>query len=481
MTRFEKIINGFVLSWAFFVLGTTAPAQDRDQLEGTKPNIVVFIADDVGWRDFGCYGNENIRTPNIDALAAGGLLFSDAFLTIPQCSPSRISILTGLYPHQTGAEDLHMPMPPDQVIVPTYLHNAGYFTGHMQKTHYGPAGMAQFQWYDRGLNKFGEFLDRAGENPFFLWVGFRDAHRPFDRDAVEQHHSPDEVEVPPYLLDNVETREELALYYDEISRMDGVIGSFVAELDRRNLRENTLVVFLSDNGAPFPRAKGSVYDSGIKTPLVFNWPGKIEAGGAHQRLASVIDLAPTFLALAGVSTPAHMEGRNLLEIMRDPNARGREHVFAERNWHDADEHIRAVRTVQYKLIHNAYLDLPHGTPSDLARSPSFQTLKAAFDAGTLTETQAMTFRAPRPAYELYDLSADPWETINLADDPNYREVFGELNAALEEWREATNDFGPEYRRRVDEIIRLTGEQVVDPIPPMTHLRPGDPVPFGQKE
>ena len=131
------------------------------------PNIIVFLADDVDWKDFGCYGNDAIRTPNIDALAKRGLKFENAFLTVAQCSPTRISILTGRYPHATGAEDLHMPLPEGMKIIPTHLKEAGYFSGHMKKTHYGKFGSQQFDWYDKGLTRFGDFLDATEENPFF--------------------------------------------------------------------------------------------------------------------------------------------------------------------------------------------------------------------------------------------------------------------------------------------------------------------------
>ena len=240
------------------------------------PNIIVFIGDDVGGKDFGCYGNKAIRTPNIDALAKRGIRFENAFLTIAQCSPSRISIMTGRYPHATGAEDLHMPLPAGTKMLPAHLKEAGYFTGHMAKTHYGSEGVKQFDWYNSRLTHFDKFLDKAEDNPFFLWVGFHDAHRPYTLGAVVPPHHPAKVIVPPYLADTLQTRADLALYYDEVSRLDGVIGDYVAMLKKRKELDNTLIVFISDNGMPFPRAKGTVYDSGISTPLIVSWPGTIK-------------------------------------------------------------------------------------------------------------------------------------------------------------------------------------------------------------
>jgi arylsulfatase A-like enzyme len=429
------------------------------------PNILVFLADDVGWSDFGCYGNDAIHTPNIDSLAQNGLRFTKAFLTSPQCSPTRISVLAGKYPHATGAEDLHMPLPEGEKLVPTYLKQAGYFTGHMRKTHYGPNGEKQFDWYSKDKLDFPGFLDKAGERPFFMWVGFRDAHRGYEDGAFDPPHDPAQVKVPPYLRDTPETRKDLAMYYDEIARLDSDIGTMVAELEKRGELENTLIVYFNDNGAPFPRAKGTLYDSGMRTALIAQWPAKIEAGGVQNTLASVIDLAPTFLEAAGVAVPEEMQGRSMLPVLLDASQKGREQVFAERNWHNGDEHMRCVRTQFYKLIHNNYTHLPHGTPSDLSASPSWAALAELRGTGQLSRAQEMLFDQPRPEWELYDTEADPWETNNLAYNPDYREVFLEMSAELFQWQEETGDFPPTSRTRPDNVDRYTGEKFTKEVAP----------------
>ncbi len=434
-------------------------------LRNDRPSILVFIGDDIGWKDYGCYGHPSIRTPHIDALAAGGLRFENAFLTTSSCSPSRISILSGRYPHQTGAEDLHMPLPADGVLVSTPLKRAGYYTGHMLKTHYGPNGMKQFDWYGKSVGAFPRFLDKAGERPFFMWVGFRDAHRPYKSGALDPPHDPAKVVVPAYLRDTPETRRDLALYYDEIGRMDRHIGQVVSELKRRKRFNNTLVVFLGDNGAPFPRAKGTVYDSGIATPLVVSWPSQVAAGGVHQGLASVIDLAPTFTDVAGLEQPSKMVGRSMLDVLRDPSRPGRPFIFAERNWHNADEHMRCVRTRTHKLITNAYLEKPFGHPADCSRCPSWQSLLQALGKKQLTAAQKLIFRSPRPMTELFDVSGDIDEFKNLADQPTHRSVRKELEAALASWRQRTGDFPASRRRRADNVDRVTGVKFTRQIGP----------------
>lgn len=444
---------------------TAQRATDHSSIAQQTPNILVLVADDAGWQDFGAYGSPAAKTPHLDALANAGVTFERAILTTPQCSPSRISILTGKYPHQTGAEDLHTPLPDGQRFVTSYLSPEGYLTGHLRKAHYGPNGNAQFDWYSEDLADFSAFLDTAGERPFFLWVGFVDPHRPYRNDAIVHRHDPNDVVVPGHLDDTPETRADLADYLDEIARMDSVIGTYMSELDRRGLRERTVVVFLSDNGAPFPRAKGSLYDAGIRTPLIVSWPQITDAGKRSTSLVSAIDLAPTFLDLAGISVPDDLEGVSLLTALRGDSTAGRVYAFSERNWHNCDEHMRSVTTDRYKLIRNAYLDVPHGTAADITSSPSWKALHVRKKAGTLTSEQSLLFTVPRPEYELYDLSVDPSEYRNLAYDPAYRETFEELSAVLEAWRVETDDFPPDRRRRGDNTDRYTGIKFTNDIPP----------------
>jgi N-sulfoglucosamine sulfohydrolase len=435
-----------------------------------RPNIIVFVADDLGWRDTGPYGNAAVRTPNIDRLARSGLLVQRAFGTTPQCSPSRISILSGKYAHATRTEDLHTPLPGGVRLLPSYLQARGYFTGHMAKTHYGPNAERQFQWYsDSTAPALSGFLDTAGTRPFFLWVGFHEPHRPYGPDLVAHPHSPTRVKLPPYLADTPETRADLARYYDAIARLDQTLGDMLAQLQRRGLRENTLVVFLSDNGAPLPREKGTLYDAGTRTPLVFSWPRVIRPGSVYDGgLVSTIDLTPTILEVAGATPAQGVQGKSFRELFTAPASYSApEYVFSERNWHDCDEHQRAVRTARYKLIRtDAYTDLPLCTAADIGASPSFLALRARAKAGRLTAAQARLFEVPRARLELYDLKADPWELRNLADDPAYAREVRELAAMLQEWIEQSDDFPAPYRVRDDNTDRISGVQVTTRIPPL---------------
>ena len=442
-----------------------------------RPNVVVFLADDAGM-DFGCYGNKGIHTPHIDRLAGEGIRFANAFLTAPQSSPSRTCMMTGQFPHTIGTEDLHTPIDETTRMLPYFFNQAGYATGTMLKTHWGANGDKQFTHRikagykpgqggltEESYRNYRDFLDENKDHPFFLWIGFIDPHRPYDRDACSRVNNPDEVTVPSFLVDTENTRRDLADYYDEISRMDRDIGIMLKDLEDRGLLDNTIIVFLSDNGRPFPRCKGSLYDTGIQTPLIFVWKNHILPRTVHDNgLVSSVDLAPTLLDLAGIGVPDSIYGESFKHLLLDPSKRGREYIFAERNWHDTDEYIRCVRTERYKLIYNAYFDLPYGVTIDLGSSPSWYDLRVAKKAGTLTREQALLFETPRPMIEIYDLAEDPGETENLADVPEYREIGKVLAKKLVEWQRETRDHPWWTRRRVDQNDRVTGFPLYDSRP-----------------
>ena len=425
------------------------------------PNILVFIADDAGWKDFGCYGNEAIKTPHVDYLAENGLKFNNVFLTSPQCSPSRTSILTGQFAHTLRTEDLHTPLASNYTIIPGYLKEKGYYSGLIQKAHLGPDAIKQFDFFDPAtnesqINEFNTFLDNAGNKPFFMWYAFSDPHRDYQKNTIPEPHNPDKVIVPPYLVDTPETRKDIALYYDEISRLDKNIGLAIKSLEERGLIENTLIIFLSDNGSPFTRAKGTLYDAGIKTPFIFYWKGKITPNQINNQLFSVINLAPTILDIAGISPKKDMFGKSMYQLIQGKTIDADKYIYSERNWHDCDEHIRTVRSDTFKLIKNAYIEWPHGTAADLASSPSHQELVKLKQEGKLKPEQLLIFQTPRPTIELYNVIEDPEEFNNLASDRKYRKIIQELHEELYNWMKKTNDFHPSKRRRMDGTDRVTG-------------------------
>ncbi len=194
--------------------------------------------------------------------------------------------------------------------------------------------------------------DRPRDKPFFLWLASLDPHRDYEPGTIPEPHRPEDVVVPPYLPDVPEVRNDLALYYDEISRLDHYVGEVLAELDRQGVAGETLVLFLSDNGRPFPRCKTTLYDSGIRTPFLVRWPGHVRPGSRCGSLVSTIDIAPTVLKLAGIEPGPSFQGKDFSPLFQDPTAKVRDLIFAERNWHDYAAHGRAARSERFKYIRN---------------------------------------------------------------------------------------------------------------------------------
>jgi N-sulfoglucosamine sulfohydrolase len=458
-----------------------------------RPNVVLIIADDMAWDDCGAFGNRHVKTPNIDKLASEGLRFDRAFVTASSCSPSRSSLITGRYPHNTDAEELHWPLPVGQVTFVEKLKTSGYWTAAAGKWHLGNAVKGRFDLV-RDANTAGFQLttakdarprmtaegssaiqsgcdqwvpvlrDRPKDKPFFLWLAAFDPHRDYVSGAIPEPHRPEDVVVPAYLPDVPEVRKDLALYYDEISRLDHHVGEVLAELDRQGVAGDTLVLFLSDNGRPFPGCKTTLYDSGIRTPLIARWPGQIAPEGRCGSLVSSIDIAPTILKLAGIEPGPTVQGKDLSPLFQDPTARVRPLIFAERNWHDFASHGRATRSDRFKYIRNDDNDQPLTPPADAVRSPTFQAMRRLRDDGKLTLLQGSCFVKPRPVEELYDLDADPDETVNLAGNPKFAEALTTMRKALSEWERETNDVMPE-KLSPDEFDRETGDSLPNRIRP----------------
>jgi len=452
-----------VLKNAVFVLACLFSSAT---MAAERPNVILFIADDVSWNDYGCYGNSAARTPNIDALSKYGVRFDNAFLTASSCSPSRSSIVTGRYPHNNGkGAELHQPISGHIPWFPENLRESGYYTALSGKHHMtstapksGPSARpTPFDHVDGGrdngnsgghANWLNVTQQRPLNKPFFFWFAAYDAHRGWDADKQWDEarygpmHSPKDVIVPPFLSDDPATREDLASYYNEVTRFDFYIGEVIAELKKQNAFDNTLIFVLADNGRPFPRAKTRLHDSGMKTALVAHWPAGIKALGPNSSLVSVIDLAPTILTLAGSKTPDTMQGVSMVPQFADSSASVRQYAFSEHNWHDYEAHGRSVRHGDFLLLKNFRTQLPWQGPADSVRSPSHQKLLALRDANNLSAAQKDVFLNPRPDVEFYNVKLDPYQLHNLAGDSKVSTQQQELSAILNRWIDDTGDSVP---------------------------------------
>lgn len=428
----------------FAVLSCAAVTRAAEQ-----PNIVFFIADDVSQEDFACYGHPTIKTPNTDALAANGMRFDNAYLTTSSCSPSRCSIITGRYPHNTGAPELHVKLPDAQVRFPELLREAGYYTVLSGKNHmFGNEDRAFDQITAGGgpgkeKDWVGHVQDRPKDKPFFFWFASTDAHRDWQISEHAPVYENDDVVVPPYMVDTEVTRADLADYYHEVSRFDHYIGLVTAELEKQGVLENTLIVVAADNGRPFPRCKSRLYDSGIKTPWVVHYPRMIASPSVTESLVSVIDLSATCLELAGVEQPECIQGQSFVPVLKDPTVEIRDMVFSEHNWHVYKNHERMVRFGDFLYIKNNFPNQPNLCYESDNKFPAGAELWKAHAAGKTTPEQQQVFANPCPEEELFQVSDDPDQLNNMAGDPAYAKVLGQARQLLADWTEQTGDTIPE--------------------------------------
>jgi N-sulfoglucosamine sulfohydrolase len=424
-----------------------------------RPNILLLIADDLGLHT-GAYGDAVARTPNLDRLANEGVRFTHAFCTSASCSASRSVLFTGLHNHANGqfghSHDFHHFSLHSRVqTLPALLKPAGYRTGLIGKFHVAPA--AAFQWDllkesgARDVNSMaqqaGEFIQAAGNQPWYLHVGFSDPHRAARGFANEQawpgvkpvKFDPAKLQVPSFLPDTPECRAELAEYYQSANRMDQGIGWILERLKASGQWDNTMVLFLSDNGIPFPNSKTTLYEAGTRLPLLVRAPGLTRAGSTCQAMVNWADITPTLLEWSGASGPDYsLHGRSFLEPLRNPSAAGWDQVFFSHTFHEITMYypVRGTRTRRYKYLRNLYPELEFPHASDLWESPTWQ---ATVKRGGQLGKRSLDAYLHRPAEELYDLEKDPDEVVNLAAQSQHRSMLERLRRETHEFRKRTGD------------------------------------------
>jgi arylsulfatase A-like enzyme len=435
----------------------------------SRPNLVLVIADDISWDDIGAYGHPHIHTPHLDEMARKGIVFNNAFLTASSCSPSRASIVTGRYPHNTDAEELHWPLPSEQITFPEKLKENGYWTVASGKWHLGPQVIDRFDLVEEvayaaednysGGDTWPRLIrERPKDKPFFMWLASWDAHRAFPEGDLPHNHTEADLVIPPYYPQTSLMKQSFLHYYDEVARFDLLVGNVVKALEEEGVAENTLVIVMADNGRPYARDKTTMHDSGMKTPFIAYWPGRLPEGVTSQAILSAVDIAPTFLHLSGTAVPDTVQGESFHELLENPGLKFRDYAFSEKNWHDFTDHGRTVRSRRFRYIRNHYTDLPATPTADTVYDPIWAERVEMYRNGELTALQQVPFVAPRPSEELYDLEADPLELHNLATDEDYRDILVEHRAVLDNWIEETGDFIPSIRTP-DDFDRMTGAKL----------------------
>lgn len=433
-----------------------------------KPNILFILSDDHSYPFIHCFGREEMKTPNLDRFAAEGMMFRRMFTGAPQCVPSRATIMTGRSPVAARITRFSSPLPKEEITFPEILRkDGGYFVGCLGRTyHLDGSGKApdattkvfekyhlltfkdRFDYVDATGQenvpaRMKEFFDqRPKDQPYFLWVGFSDPHHPWN--TGNNPPDPAKLKVPGFLPDLPGVRHDLSEYEGEIEHCDGDFQRVLDIVKERSGWENTLVIFMGDNGMAFPSGKGNLHDPGLNVPLLAWWPGVIKPGGDSSALISGEDIAPTCLEAAGLAVPERISGVSFLPLLKGesfPNER--KHIFGERGPHGSstyDEHTtasavdysRCVRSQRWKLIYNVTPNMKY-TPVDSAGDPGWQDIVKAHEAQQLaTEFETQWFTSPRAVYELYDLQEDPNELHNLYGDKRYADVTMELKTALQE-------------------------------------------------
>ncbi|HLQ46841.1 MAG TPA: sulfatase [Planctomycetaceae bacterium] len=473
--------------------------QSQPAAKNAAKNVVVIVADDLGLQ-LGCYGDKIANTPHIDLLAAEGVRFTRAYCTTSSCSASRSVLMTGLFNHATGHyghahADNHFSTYDSVRTLPVMLAEAGYRTCSIGKYHLAPEATYHFEAYRnegiqgaRNSMRMAEnakaWIAEKDDRPFFLYWCSTDPHRAAQGFAnlskddaypgvTPARFKPDDMRVPSWLPDAPDVRQEWAEFYEAINRLDQGVGTLMHALKDTGHWDDTLVIFLSDNGPPFPGAKTTLYDPGARLPLIVRNPTQPRVTGVSpvrttDALVAWVDITPTILDWCGVTPkpappivprenggspegarpatkaktqPVTFHGRSFLKALNDEHAsqHGFGEIFGSHTFHEITMYypMRSVISGRHKLIFNIAHELPYPFASDLYASPTWQmALKTKLPTYGLRSTSAYIHR---PRFELYDLEADPDELKNLADDPQHAKLLVELQGKLKAWQKQTRD------------------------------------------
>ncbi len=434
--------------------------------QNQKPNIVLIIADDLGYGDISPYGSEQVLTPNIQKLADEGVSFDNMFTSTSMCSPTRQQILTGLYPVRNGAFPNHSFVYEGTKSVVHYLKNEGYRTAIVGKRDFGNEQSFPFEFLGGRNMDFGKGQDIKLENaevimnqtekPFFLVVASNQPHVPWLRGDRRQY-PPEEIDVPEYLVDTKETRKALSEYYAEITYLDSTVGKCMKMIEESHKAKNTIVIFTSEQGAQFPFAKWTLYDEGLKTSFIVKWPDHIEKGTRNKALTQYVDVVPTLLDIIGVNPESiktgnkdakgydGFDGKSFKSLVLGSSEKFRDYVYGVHttrgilNGNDFYP-VRSVRNEKYLYIKNLNAE---ETFSNVATKD--KVFKSWFEAD---ENRANDY-VNRDSIELYDVINDPYQLHNLADNPEVEPVLKKMDNKLNEFMLQQGDKGMETEAKAE--------------------------------
>ena len=463
--------NFLKASSAYFAVSTLLPSHSRagrpeSDDKQHRPNILWISCEDTS-PDLGCYGDDYAETPNLDRLATEGCRYTNAFVPYPVCSPTRSSVITGMYPSTIGSMHMRTSMrgyetvpPPHVKCFTEYLRASGYYCTNYTKTDY--QFKAPFTAWDKGR----DWRDRPREMPFFSVINIAVSHesRNWPKKDEKLIHDPARVSVPPFYPDTPIVRQNLARYYDNVTKMDQQAGEILQRLDADGLSDNTIVFFWGDHGRGLPRCKRWCYDSGIHVPLIIRRTGGTEPNTVCDDLISLVDLGPTVMSLASVEVPAYMQGRPFLGRQKSAT---RKFIVAGRERMDKDsyDHIRCIRDKRYKYIRNFMPEKAYAQPIPYRdRMPIMKEWRRLNEQGGLRGPQKLFFQKTKPKEEFYDTLNDPHEVNNLIDSREHSERIAKMRTQLQKWSEQTSDLGGTPEEELIERMWPGKKQPVTAIP-----------------
>ncbi|MFK7766977.1 MAG: sulfatase [Mariniblastus sp.] len=430
-----------------------------------KPNLVFIIADDCTFRDIGCYGGQAL-TPNIDAFAAQGMKFERCFQAAPMCSPTRQNIYTGLYPVKSGAYPNHTFTYDHVKSIVHYLEPHGYTVALSGKTHFNPRSVFPFKMLQGKDAKNPDMaqinslfadsakslVDGENKNPFCLFACSNEPHSPWDKGDASKYPV-DSIKLPPNIVDTPVVREAFGRYLAEITYFDSQVGQILAMLDKHGLRENTMVMVVSEQGSGFPFAKWTCYDNGLQSAMLVRWPGKIKPGSVTDAMVEYVDVTPTFVDVAGAEPIDGLDGKSFKQVLLGETDVHKSEVFGlmtTRGIIAGTEAyaIRSIRNSDYKLILNLNHESKFTNACSISRE--FKSMVQLADSGDANARKLVDAYHHRPAVELYKVGEDPLEMKNLADDPELKPVVDKLTAQLQGWMKEQGDQGVETEMKAHE-------------------------------
>ena len=412
-----------------------------------KPNFVFVIADDCTFRDIGCYGGQ-AHTPNIDKLATEGMRFTQCFQSAPMCSPTRHNIYTGLYPTKSGAYPNHTFAKDGTKSVVHYLKPLGYRVALSGKKHINPPEVFPFEYSGKDNNPDFEALDtfisecKDSGTPFCIFACSNEPHSPWDKGDASRYDAA-KLKLPPYFVDTAETRESMTRYLAEITYYDWQVGQALALLQKHALADNTLVIVVSEQGSSFPFGKWTCYDTGLQSAFIARWPGKIEPGTVSDALIEYVDVLPTYIEVAGGTPPSILDGKSLLPVLTGETKEHKKYVFGKmttRGVTNGSDYfgIRSIRSRKFKYVWNFTPEVKFQNACTSSSIFKSWQEKAASDSDAADKVRRYE---NRPGEELYDITKDPYEWNNLADDPQYATIKVRMKRRLLDWMKAMGDKG----------------------------------------